>query len=380
MPVIDLLDIVGQPRAIAQLSRALAGDRRPHAFIFAGPEGVGRRTTAEALAKTLLCGSPRSSTNAGRVSLLDDSFELRQACGQCPSCRAFEAGTHADYQLVHKELARYSADPRVRTRVMQDLGIDVVREFLIEPSNRRSASGRGKVFVIREADLMSVAAQNAMLKTLEEPPPGVTIILLCETPAALLPTTRSRCALVRFAPLDVPFVTERLIAGATDADEAHFLAAYTDGSLGRSQRSAGGALFAFKRKLVDRLSGLVDEVDAELGEWLADQAKRFADEMLSADKQLAGTLATRRASGLVLGMIASVYRDAMTLAAGRAELIHADQAAAIERIAEAKGVEMAAEIVEQLARFEELLWRNVNPKAVWDNVVISCVTGAPLDV
>lgn len=377
----DLFDIHGQDAALAELSRMLGGSRRPQAYIFAGPEGVGRRTTAEALAKILLCHQPGRDPNAGRLKGLDDAALLTLACGQCPSCRTFEAGTHGDYQLVYKELARYSSDPRVRTRVMQDLGIDVIREFLIDAAQRHSSQGGGRVFVIREAELMNTAAQNALLKTLEEPPPRVTIILLCGSPGELLPTIRSRCGLVRFGPLPREFVVERLTAAGTGEAEARFWAGYTDGSLGQSLRLAGGELYPFKRELVERLAGLVEQVDPDLGDWLAAAAEKRADALVAADKQLAKTLATRRASETLLGLIAGTYRDAMVLAAGRGEgLVHSDQPDCIVRIAEALGLDRCTDVVSQLAEYARLLWSNLNAKIIWDNVVISCATGATLDV
>ncbi len=379
--MIALTDIVGQDATVAQLIRMATGPRRPHALILAGPEGVGRRTTAEAMAGMLLCSDPRHAPNAGRVSALPDDFLLPVACGGCPSCRMLASGHHADYHLVTKESARYSASAEVRSRMMQDLGIGVVREFVIAPANSRATMGRGRVFVIRQAELMSSAAQNAMLKTLEEPPPGVTLILLCGSPAELLPTTRSRCALVRFGPLRPDFVAERLAAEGIDPVEARFWAAHTGGSLGRSLRLAEGGLFALKRELVGRLAALTDSADPDLPEWLIAQVDSLTHAATSADKLLARTLATRQSAGVVLAMIASVYRDALAAASEAPRpLIHADQAEQIQQIAAATDTVTIAEIITQLARYEQLLWRNVNPKAVWDNVVITCATGAPLNV
>jgi len=379
--MIGLADIVGQDAAVAQLIQMASGSRRPHAFIFAGPEGVGRRTAAEVLASVMLCLEPAHTPNAGRVATIADDVLLPAACGRCPSCRMLASGNHGDYHLVAKESARYSAAAEVRTRVMQDLGIGVVREFIIAPANSRAMMGRGRVFVVRQAELMSTAAQNALLKTLEEPPPGVTLILLCGSPAELLPTTRSRCALIRFGPLPSAFVTERLIAGGIETAEAKFWAAYTGGSLGLSLRLSERGLYAVKRELVDRLAALIDLADSTLPEWLIAQVDGLTQSATSADKMLAQSLATRQSAGMLLGLIASVYRDAVAVATGQQRpMIHAEQADRIAHIAAAGDGDTLAEIITQLARYEQLLWRNVNPKAVWDNVVITCATGAPLGV
>jgi len=288
--------------------------------------------------------------------------------------------THADYHLVCKEMARYSVDPKVRDRVMQDLGIDVVREFIIAPAGRTSASGKGKVFAVRQAELMSFFAQNALLKTLEEPPPGVTLILMVPSPEELLPTVRSRCALVRFGPLPADFVIERLQAAGVEGEQARFWAAHTLGSLGESMRLAQSGLYPVKRELVDRLAGSVQAVDEELGEWLVKQAEALADAAIAAEKQLARSLAIRQGAGALLGLLAGVYRDVLAVAVGLPPAVHADQADKIAVLADALGRDRSADIVTQIGRFEELLWRNVNAKVFWDNVVITCATGAPLTV
>ncbi len=373
--MVQFTDIVGQDAALGRLGRMLNGDRRPHAFIFAGPAGVGRRTTAEAMAAVLLCAKPVDAP-----PLAGQTEPRRIACGLCPSCRTFEAGTHADYHPITKELARFSSDPSVRSRVMQDLSIAVIREFLLGPSNRRATMGHGRVFVIQKAWQMSAAAQNAMLKTLEEPPPGVTLVLICLSPEQLLPTTRSRCALVRFGPLPIEFVTERLVGGGMGAEEARFWAGYTNGSIGQSVRLAEADLYGLKCDLLDRLAGLTDTVDPDLPEWLAAKATDQAQAATAVDKQLAQSLATRQGISSVLGLMASVYRDAVSLAAGREKIVHAEQPEPIGRIAGALGLDKAAEIVAQLGRYEQLLWRNVNAKVLWDNVVITCTTAAPLRI
>src|SRR5687768_7537167 len=160
-------DIFGQDAAIDFLRRALHADRLPHALIFTGPAGVGKGTTASALAKLFLCEKPR-----------DDS-----PCGKCDSCRVFDAGNHPDFHFVYRQLIRLDKE----TSKARDLSIDVVRDFVIGPAGRKTVMGRGKAFVLKEADLMNAAAQNALLKTLEEPLGRTLIILLTDQPAALLP-------------------------------------------------------------------------------------------------------------------------------------------------------------------------------------------------
>lgn len=377
----ELLDIVGQDAALAQLQRAAAGKRRPHAYIFVGAEGVGRRTTAVEFAKLLLCQEPPRTQNQGRLGDLANDFELGIACGECSSCRTAAAGTNPDLQLVYKELARYHDDQKVRDRVMQDLGIDVIRQFLIGPAYRAPAGGRGKVFIVRQAELMSAPAQNALLKTLEEPPAGVTIILLCQGPGDLLPTTRSRCQTVRFGPLPAEFVAERLASAGVGETEARFWAAFSGGSLGRANALASEGIYEFKRQLVEQLSSLSAGKEPALADTLTKAMESRAKALKKVDKELAATLTSRQAGQMLLALTASVYRDALTAAcAAKRPLIHGDQGEAIRSMAMRLGPSALAEILSQLARYEQLLWSNVNPKLLWQNVAITCATAAALEV
>jgi DNA polymerase III subunit delta' len=382
----ELLEIVGQDQAVAQLELGLSGARRPHAYLFVGPAGVGRRTTAMALAKTLLCERPAVVTNKQRLPDLEADLTLKQACGQCADCRMMAAlpqSTHPDFHLVYKELAAFHDDSAVRGRVMQELSIEVIRSFLIDPAARRSTRGRGKVFIIREAELMSVPAQNALLKTLEEPPQGVTLILLCEQADQMLPTTRSRCTTVRFGLLPRQFVLDKLIENEVAPPEAQFWAAFTDGSVGRSLRLAKAGLYAVKRDIVDRVAAMNRAGDAELGEDLSKATDKIAEAAIKASRvgetEMARTLAVRQSAGVLMELIAAAFRDAMTLASkAQRPLVNADQQATVTALARKFDLLTLARIIEQLSTLESLLWSNVNPKTIWDNVVITCASAAPL--
>ena len=382
--MISFQDIVGQGEAVERLQRTMTGSRMPHALIFAGPAGVGRRTAATALAAVLLCHGEKGDRHLFGTTEKEPVPIF--ACGQCTSCRMMSAGTHPDFQLVYKELAAYHEDAGVRSRVMQDLGIDVIRDFLIAPACHTAAGGRGKVFVVIEAELMSAAAQNALLKTLEEPPEGVTIILICRRPEQLLPTTLSRCAMIRFNLLGRDFVAAKLTEQGVDADEARFWAALTGGSLGRSMDLAARDLYETKQEIVRRLGALGPAGDAEFAEHLKKTMESLSKAAVAEAKKVDGpplsaTLANRQASAAMLEIIATVFEDAMALATGADRTcVHADQPESIRATAAGFSPRQLCEIIEQLAEYERLLWRNVNPKTVWDNVVITCASAAPLRV
>src|SRR4051794_10964852 len=206
--------IFGQNDAIDSLRRAYLTDRLPHGLIFAGPTGVGKFTTARALGKLFLCEKPN-----------EDS-----PCNACESCRVFDGGNHPDWHVVTKELIRYH-DKTGKSKGI-NLGIEVVRAEIVEPAGHKSVMGRGKVFVVEQAEVMTTQSQNALLKTLEEPAGRALIVLLTDQAGSLLPTIRSRCQTTRFAALDVGRVAAELQKRGVDKSTAAKAAALSGGSLG----------------------------------------------------------------------------------------------------------------------------------------------------
>src|SRR5208283_1386466 len=129
-------------------------------------------------------------------------------CGKCASCRAFSSGMHPDYHIITKELIRYH-DKTGKSKGI-DLSINVIRPEVVDKAALKAAMGRGKVFIVEQAELMSAAAQNALLKTLEEPAGRSLIVLLTAHGNELLPTIRSRCQTFRFAALKPELVAGEL--------------------------------------------------------------------------------------------------------------------------------------------------------------------------
>jgi DNA polymerase III subunit delta' len=398
VPLLHLRDIVGQAPAVERLRKAIELSRLPHALLFWGPAGVGKQATAKALAAAMLCSGRSTAANGAAAAPAPNAHPV-DACGHCEDCRMVEAGTHPDFNLVYKELAAFHEDSSVRDRVMQALSIDVVRSFLIAPAASAPSRGRAKIFVVLDAELMSDDAQNSLLKTLEEPPSRVTIILMAERPEELLATTRSRCSLVRFDPLPAEFVARKLREAGIEEAEARFWAGLTGGSAGEALRLAkedlGTAtvkegLYQVKRKLLADIavlgqgeSGLAETL-GKITEGLAESAIRRAKAATGAE--MSKTLATRQGVAVVLQILASAAGDAMAVRCAERQgtnpppLVHADQTAEIQAFAHRFTPDQLAEILEQLAEFERLLWRNVNPKLLWDNAVITLSSAAPLRV
>lgn len=205
----DAFSLIGHADTLRRLCDSLDRDDLPHALLFTGPAGIGKSRAALILAAYAACSS-----------------EAARPCGECPPCRQVIAATHSDLQII------------ALARGKKEIGVDLARS-LKHFVQLRSVSARRKIAIVDDADRLSIAAQNALLKTLEEPPGHALLILISARPGSLLSTVRSRCQRVVFQPLsidDVQAVLER--CGVDEAEAGHW-AAQSDGSPGRvlQQRS-----------------------------------------------------------------------------------------------------------------------------------------------
>jgi len=241
--------ILGQVRAIEMLNATILSGRIHHAWVFAGPMGVGKRTAAEAFAAVLL--DPTSKKRRSGLVEPDPDSEIQ---------RLLASGTHPDLHIITKELAAYSDDPRVRSAKQTTIAKDVLDAHLLGPIARASSikvdSLASKVFIVDEAELLdrsrsNATSQNAILKTLEEPPPGSVIILVTAHEDRLLPTIRSRCQRVGFTSLDDQAMNAWIDASGRSvpkSDRAALLA-FAAGSPGRAALALDTGLLEWARAL-----------------------------------------------------------------------------------------------------------------------------------
>ena len=196
-------DIAGHRQLLELIPRAAVRGTLPPSLIFAGPEGVGKRLAAIALAQFLNC--PNRTQN--------------DSCGTCASCTRIARGVHADVLIV---------EPGDTGAIK----IDQIRDA-IERTAYRPFEGRMRVVIIDDADVVNVEAQNALLKTLEEPPAASVFVLVTSRPDVLLPTVRSRCQRLRFGRLAPAEVATALVREHHYAEtDAHAAASLSDGSIG----------------------------------------------------------------------------------------------------------------------------------------------------
>lgn len=238
----------GHATALRLVERAVSSERPPHALLLAGPDRVGKTTLALDLAAGLLC-------------LAADPEQ--RPCRECAACRKVAHGNHPD---LHR-LAPEGAGQQVRVGQVQALATDLALLPL---------EGRFRIAVIEHADRLNVDAQNALLKTLEEPPAAAVLVLAADETASLLPTVVSRCARVRMGPVAIDVIAGMLVeAGVADASRA--------AALGRSAAGRPGVAFALAAQpdaalIHTRVTGaLLDLLRADRRRRLAAQIELLED-------------------------------------------------------------------------------------------------------
>ena len=282
-------DVLGHERIRDLLGRALASGRLPPALLFVGPRGVGKRTLALAVARALLC---------------PDGPAQGDACGKCPAC-------HRSGKALHPDL--FLAEPEGATLTLK---IERVRD-LVREIDARPFEASARAIVIDDAHTMTEQAQNALLKSLEEPPPTSHVILVTPSPQTLLPTIRSRCQTLRLGPLPAALLEATLAERLSlSPAEARLRVSVSAGSLGQALSFEGETYGALRDELLKTMAGwgrgnVVDRQDAadSLGE---------RDDLIPA-----------------LGVLRTLLRDVAALAAGaRPEtLLNADIAESLAPLA-----------------------------------------------
>ncbi len=385
----SLFDIKHQMPGQRTLQRAMARNRIPHAYIFHGPEGVGKEMLAAGLAQLLLCESPITQTlDAARKTdePVLDAEQLRMGCGTCHDCRLVAAGTHPDLHLVYRQLHREHPEPDVRKRKGLTVGIDVIRHFLIAPAGLMSAQGRAKVFILREADLLEGPAQNALLKTLEEPPPNTFIILLVSVLDQMLPTTLSRCQSVPLGPLPTSFVEARLATLRPDCPEDHrtWYARACDGSLGRAVRWADDNVYDVNEQIVHSLiQSRPDQLPMTVKSW-TEASKSLGKDFRKRDPEMTEAEATRRGFRTLFQLAAIWFADVLKVSVGSsAEPANTAFAQALSKCAEEIDPAQAAAAIRRIAEAEYHLRRYLNTQVAVESLVgelSHVLRGDPIDV
>jgi DNA polymerase III subunit delta' len=351
-------DVVGHGRLIKLLSRAAAGGTLPPSLMFAGPSGIGKRLTAVALAQALNCTNQSSlisyqssvaGPRTGDDRLTGDGRLTTDSCGRCSSCVRIARGIHPDVLIVQP------GDSGA-------IKIDQVRD-IVDRAPYRPFEGRRRVVIFDEADALVPAAQHALLKTLEEPPPSSVFILVTARPDVLLPTVVSRCPQLRFRPLAADDIASALVARGHSESEARAVAATADGSLGQALQASAGELVEAR--------GVAQRVLAHAST-RQDPARRLegARELLA--KTGAGGGSEREQFSSHLRAMASLLRDVEVLAthADDRTLANPDVRPALEQLTAAYRGERGLRAFGAVDRALIAVESNVNVKLVADWLVL----------
>ena len=309
-------EIVGHEQ-IKEHMQAAIRDKKPfHAYLFQGEEGVGK----EALARTFAAGLQCQSESADKP------------CKECVSCRQMESGNQPDVIWVTREKA--------------SLGVDEIREQLCNTMDIKPFSSPYKIYLVPEAEKMTEAAQNALLKTIEEPPEYGIVILMTSNISALLPTIQSRCLTMEFRPLSTAVVESYVKEHCQVPDyQARASAAFAQGNLGKAMRYAKAEDFIERKDHIISLLRHVEQMDLS--------------EMLAVIKDL-GTRKDEVRDYIDLMVL--WYRDVLLFKATKDinQLLFQDEASYISREASHRSYEKIEEILQALEKAKVRLRANVN--------------------
>lgn len=314
---IPMDQIIGQDQAIGVLQRAMQSERIHHAWIFHGPEGVGKFTAALSWAATLL--DPTSAPGLGGPIAPDPHSHVQQL---------LSAGTHPDLHVVRKELARYSDERTVRNQKLATIPKAIVQEHLIEPAGfaptLKNGSMIGKVFIVDEAELLdrsptNAPVQNALLKTLEEPASGTVIILVTSSEDRLLPTIRSRCQRVGFRAIDDEAMRQWIRSSGIEAspEDHQWLLRYANGSPGRYTHAFEGG-FARWHAAIDPLCAQCDRAQhaVGLGSLMTELVDSWAQSWVKSGEKIkenrSKDAANRAGANLMFAVLAERYRSGLS--------------------------------------------------------------------
>ncbi len=334
-------NIIGHEWAIDYLQRSIVAGRDAHAYLVSGPDGVGKALLALRLAQALNCET------AGGVP-----------CLECHTCRRIEHGNYPDVRIASMETQAASASSSQAVR-QRDLKIGTIREWQRDIS-LKPYEGRKRVFILHDAERLNEEASNAMLKTLEEPPPFATIMLIANT-SNLLSTIVSRCQSIRLRPLPRQHVAQALMEQAgLDEQHATLLAAWSGGRIGWALRMASSHdTIQTHQAHLDELLQLQNDSRNAFFRWAEDRSKEYRSG--EQDKVLAW-----------LELWQSWWHDMLLVAAGCPEYsMHIDRINDLQHSVQRYTLPEIYDFVVRIGDAVRQLRENVNPQLALENVFLN---------
>ncbi|MGH9146458.1 MAG: ATP-binding protein [Vicinamibacterales bacterium] len=369
-------DLVGHRRLLGLLSRSIAQSSLPPSLIFSGPDGVGKLRAAVATAQALNCLSPVTTdigirdsgfgTRDSGIATREPRAESREAsidaCGACAACTRIARGAHPDVQTI-------------APGEFGSIKIEQVRDA-IESAVYRPFEGRRRVFLIEDAESLVAPAQNALLKTLEEPRPASVFILITSMADSLLPTVRSRCARLRFGRLTPAELISVLTRDHRYSEgDARAVAALADGSVGRALALRAAEYVGARHVAVELLRNASSSADARarLESAKSLSAKGPATHSAGSGSRSGAGAGTgprtdREQVAVHLQVLSSMLRDVSIIATGADTrlLANLDLESGLTPVAKRFDSARAVRAFTAVDRAQEALDRNVSPKVIAD--------------
>ncbi len=323
-------DIVGQKEVMEHIRQAVVGGKVGHAYVFSGPEGIGKKTVAGIFAEMLLCTSPVGG----------------KPCGGCQACMLFGSGVNPDFRRISVGGG--------------GIGVDDVRKMLSDMNIKPLYSAR-KAFVIEDAGDMTIQAQNCMLKTLEEPPPYAVLILTVSNYEALLETIRSRVTRINFRKNSHMEVKEAIVKRlGCGKDEAEVAAALADGVIGRALEMAESDEY---RSIRDKTFSTLERLNSTGISGIFDAAAFFEDNREDYDS--------------IFNIMETYYRDIMVAGETGNEnmLINKDKKDIIFSNVRNYSSTRLVSIIGQIVEVRREIKQNANYMLAIENMLIKIVEG-----
>lgn len=316
-------EIIGHHQAVTTLQNALRTGRVAHAYLFHGPEGVGKASLARVIAMACFCGQIPAD-----------------ACGECVDCRRFLQGNNPDFREV--------------TGNGGAIKIDQVREIQRE-AQFKSYGGKGRVYLLSQVENLTPEAANCLLKVLEEPPPGTVFLLTADNPYRLLPTILSRCQQIPLRRVSPDVIAGELVSryGKVPGD-ARVAALLSDGLPGKAIAEAlDQSGLALRKEVLNLLQGINRGEVTELFN-LAEEMER-----------------SREQSRLMLDLLTLWYRDQLVWLSTRSPemIINVDLIEEI-KTGEQLGAERIMTAIDELSRARTLLAGNANFRLVLEVLLL----------
>ncbi|MGM9998202.1 MAG: DNA polymerase III subunit delta' [Candidatus Bruticola sp.] len=330
------MKIIGSETILERLGSLAFEGRLSPSYLFVGPKGVGKFLCAQWFAASVLC---QKHTPSG-------------PCGQCSACKRIESGNHPDISVLTNSSR-------------STIGIDDIREG-IDSVQTCSFEGGYRFWIIDEAQRLTEEAQNALLKTLEEPPPSLVIILIAQPGGSLLTTVVSRCRRFDFKPLPVMPLHQELISRGFSSDKALAAAKISEGSLGGAlELLSDSLLWDYRVALLEILASLTrEEPDLWKALSAAISLEKFCGGSSAKDKEMLSK---------TFSMASSFYRDLLLLKVGAPQymLVNEDYLEILDKIAESGNEASFRKALENISQAKFQADHNVNVKLLLQNLCLS---------